>query len=51
MLVRRMKCVQSHADRVLKADKITVHWNSETDEVLGEQVVEGMRVKNNKTGS
>ena len=52
MLVRRdeMRASKVMQDRVLKADKITVHWNSETDEVLGEQVVEGMRVKNNKTG-
>ena len=45
-----MRASKVMQDRVLKADKITVHWNSETDEVLGEQVVEGMRVKNNKTG-
>ena len=52
MLVRRdeMRASKVMQDRVLKSDKITVHWNSETDEVLGEQVVEGMRVKNNKSG-
>ena len=52
MLVRRdeMRASKVMQDRVLRSDKITVHWNSETDEVLGEQVVEGMRVKNNKTG-
>ena len=52
MLVRRdeMRASKVMQDRVLKSDKITVHWNSETDEVLGEQVVEGMRVKNNQTG-
>ena len=52
MLVRRdeMRASKVMQDRVLQSDKITVHWNSETDEVLGDQVVEGMRVKNNKTG-
>ena len=52
MLVRRdeMRASKVMQDRVMQSDKITVHWNSETDEVLGEQVVEGMRVKNNKTG-
>ena len=36
--------------RVLNAPNIEVHWNTETDEVLGTDEVEGVRVKNNKTG-
>ncbi|MES2620822.1 MAG: FAD-dependent oxidoreductase, partial [Bacteroidota bacterium] len=37
-------------ERVLNTPKIKVYWNSETDEVLGENTVTGVRILNNKTG-
>ena len=27
-----------------------MYWNTETDEILGEKTVEGVRIKNNQTG-
>ncbi|TVR78752.1 MAG: thioredoxin-disulfide reductase [Chitinophagaceae bacterium] len=36
-------------ERVLKTTNITVYWNTETDEILGDKVVEGVRILNNKT--
>jgi thioredoxin reductase (NADPH) len=51
MLVRRdkMRASQIMQDRVKKADNITIHWNTEVEEVLGEQEVEGLRVYNNQS--
>lgn len=52
MLVRKdaMRASKVMQDRVLKTDNIEVHFNTETQEVLGAQKVEGVRVKNNQTG-
>ncbi|WP_226389476.1 thioredoxin-disulfide reductase [Penaeicola halotolerans] len=52
MLVRRdeMRASQIMQKRVLGAKNIEVLWNTETVEVLGEQEVEAVRVKNNQTG-
>ncbi|SHL19410.1 thioredoxin reductase (NADPH) [Chitinophaga jiangningensis] len=52
MLVRRdeMRASKVMQDRVLKTSNIIVYWNSETDEVLGENKVEAVRIHNNKTG-
>jgi thioredoxin reductase (NADPH) len=52
MLVRRdeMRASKVMQDRVLKTSNIIVYWNSETDEVLGENKVEAVRIRNNKTG-
>lgn len=36
--------------RALNNPKIEVMWNSELEEVLGEQVVDGVKIKNRKTG-
>jgi thioredoxin reductase (NADPH) len=36
-------------ERVLKAENIEIHWNTEAQEILGEESVEGVRVLNNKT--
>ena len=36
--------------RVLNTSNIKIYWNSETDEVLGEKNVSGVRIKNNQTG-
>ncbi len=52
MLVRRdeMRASKIMQERVLKAENIVVHWNTEAKEILGESTVEGIRVENNKTG-
>jgi thioredoxin reductase (NADPH) len=52
LLVRRdeMRASKIMADRVMKTENIKVHWNTETVEILGEKEVEGVKVKNNKTG-
>ena len=52
MLVRRdeMRASKIMQKRVLNTKNIIVHWNTETDEILGKEEVEGVRVVNNKTG-
>lgn len=53
MLVRKdhMRASKIMQERVFKAPNIEVHWHTETVEVLGEKVVEGVKVKNNQNGS
>jgi thioredoxin reductase (NADPH) len=53
MLVRReeMRASQIMQNRVLKNPKIEVLWNTETLEILGEEEVTGVRIKNNKTNA
>jgi len=52
MIVRRgqMRASKVMQERVKSASNITIHWNSETEEVLGAQKVEGVRIKNILTG-
>ncbi|MFX8895517.1 NAD-binding protein, partial [Acinetobacter baumannii] len=52
MIVRRdqMRASKVMQDRVLNASNITIYWNSETEEVLGEHKVDGVKIKNTKTG-
>ena len=52
MLIRRdaMRASKVMQDRVMKAPNIEIHWNTETLEILGENKVDGMRVKNNQSG-
>jgi thioredoxin reductase (NADPH) len=52
MIVRRgeMRASKIMQDRVIKTPNIKVYWNSETDEVLGDDKVEAVRIKNNQTG-
>ncbi len=52
MFIRRdeMRASKIMQDRVLNTPNIKVYWNTETDEILGDTVVEGVRIKNNKTG-
>ncbi|SCY14019.1 thioredoxin reductase (NADPH) [Nonlabens sp. Hel1_33_55] len=52
MLVRKdyMKASKAMQHRVNNLKNIEVLYNSEVDEVLGEQVVDGLRIKNNETG-
>jgi len=51
MIVRRdqMRASKVMQDRVTGTANIKVYWNSETDEILGENKVEAVRIKNNKT--
>ncbi|MEM6320598.1 MAG: thioredoxin-disulfide reductase [Bacteroidota bacterium] len=52
MLVRRdeMRASKIMQDRVMKTPNIQIHWNTEAEEILGAEEVEGVRVVNNKTG-
>ncbi len=52
MIVRReeMRASQIMQNRVMNNPKIEILWNSETDEILGEEEVKGVRIFNNKTG-
>jgi thioredoxin reductase (NADPH) len=52
MLVRReeMRASQIMQKRVMNNPKIEILWNTETDEILGDEEVNGVRVYNNKTG-
>jgi thioredoxin reductase (NADPH) len=52
MIVRRdeMRASKIMQDRVLKTKNIKVYWNSETDEVLGANEVEAVRIVNSQTG-
>jgi thioredoxin reductase (NADPH) len=51
MLVRRdeFRASQIMQNRVMKNPKIEILWNHETEEILGEEEVTGVRVKNNIT--
>jgi thioredoxin reductase (NADPH) len=52
LLVRRdeMRASKIMQDRVLNTENIVIHWNTDTEEILGADSVEGVRVRNNKTG-
>ena len=51
MLIRsdKMRASRIMQERVQQTPNIKVYWNSETDEVLGESRVEGLRIRNSKT--
>ncbi len=51
MLVRRdeMRASKIMQDRVEKQANIKVYWNTETEEILGETEVTGVRIRNNIT--
>jgi thioredoxin reductase (NADPH) len=51
MIVRKgeMRASKVMQDRVLATQNIKVYWHSETDEVLGDKKVEGVRIHNNET--
>jgi thioredoxin reductase (NADPH) len=53
MIVRRdeMRASNIMQQRVKNAPNIEVLWNSVTDEILGDQEVEGVRILNKKTGN
>ena len=44
-------CIRDRQHRVTSTSNIDLRYNTEIDEVLGEQVVEGLRMKNNQTGA
>jgi len=52
LIVRReeMRASRIMQERVKNNPKIEILWNTETEEVLGEEEVSGIRVRNNKTG-
>ncbi|TVR79348.1 MAG: thioredoxin-disulfide reductase [Saprospirales bacterium] len=52
LFVRRdeMRASKIMQERVFKSENIIVHWNTETEEIIGEEEVEAVRVFNNKSG-
>jgi thioredoxin reductase (NADPH) len=52
MIVRKdkMRASMVMQERVINTPNIKIYFNSETDEVLGENKVEAVRIKNNQTG-
>jgi thioredoxin reductase (NADPH) len=52
MIVRKgeMRASQIMQSRVMNNPKIEILWNSETEEILGEEEVTGARIYNNKSG-
>ncbi|MBX9781416.1 MAG: thioredoxin-disulfide reductase [Chitinophagaceae bacterium] len=48
MFIRKdkMRASKVMQERVLNAPNIKVYWNTETDEILGEQKVNGVRIRN-----
>ncbi|WP_013321906.1 thioredoxin-disulfide reductase [Gloeothece verrucosa] len=52
LLVRRdeMRASKAMQDRVLNNPKITVHWNTEAEDVFGSDHLEGVKLINNLTG-
>ncbi len=52
MLVRRddFRASKIMAARVKSTPNIEIHYNTETDEILGKDGVEGVRIRNNQTG-
>jgi thioredoxin reductase (NADPH) len=52
MFIRRgeMRASKVMQERVQRTPNIKVYWNTSTDEILGENKVEAVRIKNTKTG-
>lgn len=52
MIVRRdvLRASKIMAKRVMTAENIEIHWHTETEEILGENEVEAVRVFNNQSG-
>jgi thioredoxin reductase (NADPH) len=52
MFIRRdaMRASKVMQDRVINTKNIKIYWNTDTEEVLGDKHVDGVRVKNNKSG-
>ena len=45
-----MRASKIMQDRVLATPNITLHWSTETEDVIGEEVVEGVKIRDAKTG-
>lgn len=52
MFIRKgeMRASKVMQDRVLNTPNIKVYWNTETEEILGDKTVNGVRIKNNQSG-
>jgi thioredoxin reductase (NADPH) len=52
LIVRRdeMRASKIMQERVMNMPNIEIHWNTETEEILGDDEVTGVRVVNNQTG-
>jgi thioredoxin reductase (NADPH) len=52
MFIRRGEMRESKVmqDRVKNTPNIKIYWNTDTDEILGKDRVEAVRIKNNQTG-
>lgn len=52
LLVRRdeMRASKIMQHRVMNTPNLEVHWNTETLEILGDESVEGVKIRNNKSG-
>ena len=52
MFIRRgeMRASKVMQERVLAAPNIKMYWNTETDEIIGEKVVDSVRIRNNQSG-
>jgi len=52
MIVRRdeMRASKVMQERVKNTANIKIYWNSETDEVIGDKKVSGVRIRNKKSG-
>jgi len=51
MFIRRseMRASKEMQDRVVETPNIKVYWNTETEEILGDKTVTGVRIRNNVT--
>jgi len=52
LLVRRdaMRASKIMQQRVMETENLKVHWNTETVEILGDESVKAIKVRNNQTG-
>jgi thioredoxin reductase (NADPH) len=46
-----MRASKIMQQRVINKENIEIHWNAETEEILGMDKVEGVRLRNNKTNA
>ena len=52
MFIRRdeMRASKVMQERVFKSPNIKIYWNTDTEEIIGDNKVHSVRIKNNKTG-
>ncbi len=52
MLIRKteMRASKVMQQRLLNTSNVKIYWNTDTEEILGDKTVTGVRIKNNKTG-